>query len=565
MLILHRRVQLLQMTLVDCTREKFSKYEQLLNDAGQKYIVISDPPGVKVGSGGSTLHCLEYLANNFGQHSLSQWKVLIIHAGGFSQRFPSQSVLGKVFLTLPCSKYPIQMLEALLMMYISIPGKMNYGVFIAASDVIFLFNEKGNWDFRVPGFVAIAHPASLKLAKNHGVFILEDMISPWGKYRSDPSSPAMVATPKCFLHKQTAEVLKHKGAVIPDSDLIHTYQLSRSDTSINLPPISLQISALIHPAPPVYVDLAFYFDVPTALKLIQFYAGVKPLKCELEAYADFLQPLGSASSVDYYEQSSYPEKARVQQKLFGILNGTPFKVVIFHEAQFNHLGTISEYLHHICGNATLRSAYQFANHHGTEYGDAERLDCSLIHSVLGERSCIEAGTVIEYCILEEGVSIGRNCLLSNLHVPMNAVIPSNTFIHTVTLLVQHEVLYATCVFGVNDDLKRTLPRSCAFELEFLNLPLTSVLGIGTSECTTDDLWPANGDCNLWTAKLFPACSSRKQSCEAALLTIAAIKENGLFTFLRGFTVLVSMEDVMVLKTGTSMLDFQLGLQSKMLS
>ncbi|CAI8041592.1 Fucose-1-phosphate guanylyltransferase [Geodia barretti] len=136
---------------------------------------------------------------------------------------------------------------------------------------------------------------------------------------------------------------------------------------------------------------------------------------------------------------------------------------------------------------------------------------------------------------------------------------------SVTLLVQHEVLYATCVFGVNDDLKRTLPRSCAFELEFLNLPLTSVLGIGTSECTTDDLWPANGDCNLWTAKLFPACSSRKQSCEAALLTIAAIKENGLFTFLRGFTVLVSMEDVMVLKTGTSMLDFQLGLQSKMLS
>ena len=42
----------------------------------------------------------------------------------------------------------------------------------------------GNWDFRVPGFVAIAHPASLKLAKNHGVFILEDMISPWRKYRS---------------------------------------------------------------------------------------------------------------------------------------------------------------------------------------------------------------------------------------------------------------------------------------------------------------------------------------------------------------------------------------------
>jgi fucose-1-phosphate guanylyltransferase len=102
--------------------------------------VISDPPGVKIGSGGSTLHCLEYLVNSFGQHSLSEWKVLIIHAGGFSQRFPSQSVLGKVFLTLPCSKYPIQMLEALLMMYINIPGKMNYGVSCTTSELLSVYS-----------------------------------------------------------------------------------------------------------------------------------------------------------------------------------------------------------------------------------------------------------------------------------------------------------------------------------------------------------------------------------------------------------------------------------------
>ena len=38
------------------------------------------------------------------------------------------------------------------------------------------------------------------------------------------------------------------------------------------------------------------------------------------------------------------------------------------------------------------------------------------------RSCIEPGTVIEYCILEEGVSIGRNCLLSNLHVPVSFIL-----------------------------------------------------------------------------------------------------------------------------------------------
>lgn len=31
-------------------------------------------------------------------------KVMMIHAGGYSQRLPNQSVLGKVFLTLPCGK-----------------------------------------------------------------------------------------------------------------------------------------------------------------------------------------------------------------------------------------------------------------------------------------------------------------------------------------------------------------------------------------------------------------------------------------------------------------------------
>ena len=36
-------------------------------------------------------------------------------------------------------KYPIQMLEALLMMYISIPGKMNYGVSCKTSELLSVY------------------------------------------------------------------------------------------------------------------------------------------------------------------------------------------------------------------------------------------------------------------------------------------------------------------------------------------------------------------------------------------------------------------------------------------
>ena len=35
--------------------------------------------------------------------------------------------------------------------------------------------------------------------------------------------------------------------------------------------------------------------------------------------------------LQYYKESLYPERAIVQEKLFGILNGTLLNVVIFHE------------------------------------------------------------------------------------------------------------------------------------------------------------------------------------------------------------------------------------------
>ena len=40
----------------------------------------------------------------------------------------------------------------------------------------------GEWDFRAPGFTAIAHPELVSLAENHGVFLLENMRKSWEAY-----------------------------------------------------------------------------------------------------------------------------------------------------------------------------------------------------------------------------------------------------------------------------------------------------------------------------------------------------------------------------------------------
>jgi hypothetical protein len=67
---------------------------------GLKWIVVADPPGPKIGSGGATLFVLSKFATHYGDR-FAEMRVLLIHAGGYSQRLPSMSVCGKIFAALP--------------------------------------------------------------------------------------------------------------------------------------------------------------------------------------------------------------------------------------------------------------------------------------------------------------------------------------------------------------------------------------------------------------------------------------------------------------------------------
>ncbi len=58
-----------------------------------------------------------------------------------------------------------------------------------------------------------------------------------------------------------------------------------------------------------------------------------------------------------------------------------------------------------------------------------------------------AGSVVEYCTLEEGVEIGKDCIVSNLHVPGGTKIPDSSFLHTAAVEVDGELQYATFAFG----------------------------------------------------------------------------------------------------------------------
>lgn len=67
-----------------------------------KFVVLADPEGKRVGSGGATLNVLRYLVEDNGScDCFSRKRVLVIHSGGDSKRVPQYSACGKIFSPVP--------------------------------------------------------------------------------------------------------------------------------------------------------------------------------------------------------------------------------------------------------------------------------------------------------------------------------------------------------------------------------------------------------------------------------------------------------------------------------
>ena len=82
--------------------EGFREQIKLRNDEGflpiqTKFLILPDPEGKRVGSGGATLNVLRAIAEeeeNSGD--FSEKRILVIHSGGDSKRVPQYSALEKV-------------------------------------------------------------------------------------------------------------------------------------------------------------------------------------------------------------------------------------------------------------------------------------------------------------------------------------------------------------------------------------------------------------------------------------------------------------------------------------
>ncbi|XP_050162344.1 LOW QUALITY PROTEIN: fucose-1-phosphate guanylyltransferase [Myiozetetes cayanensis] len=505
---------------------------------GVRYHVCADPPGPRIGNGGSTLHVLQYLEDLYGDQWAS-FTVLLIHSGGYSQRLPSASALGKIFTALPFGDPLYQMLELKMAMYIDFPRHMKPGILVTCSDDIELYSTEVTETIALdkPGFTALAHPSDLAVGTTHGVFVLDP---------SSFSGKGGLEYASChrFLHKPDVGMMRQSGAVC----VRHCSSGNHGDSGMA--------------SECVYTDSIFYMDHLTAKQLLMFYKRMGTLCYEIDAYGDFLQALGPGATPDYTKKMSNVTKedlglVEVRQQLYSLLRGTALNVIVLNNSQFYHIGTTQEYLFHFTAESKLRFELDLLPVAFSIFPDtAETSDqSSVIQSILEPRCVIGPGSVIEYSRIGPEVSVGKSSIVSGSCINFSVEIPSHCFLSSVTVKINDQVEYVTMVFGVGDDLKKTVTLlSDVHSLQFFGASLAECLGLWSIEASDQLFSSGNKHLGLWTARIFPVCSTLGESVRMSLKMLNSVQHMSPFK-LSGFR-LMSVEEMLAYKDVEDMLKFR---------
>ncbi|XP_019499587.1 PREDICTED: fucose-1-phosphate guanylyltransferase isoform X1 [Hipposideros armiger] len=522
--------------------EKLKKRELPL---GVQYHVFVDPAGAKIGNGGSTLCALRCLEKLYGD-KWNSFTILLIHSGGYSQRLPNASALGKIFTAFPFGNPIYQMLELKLAMYIDFPSHMNPGILVTCADDIELYStgESEFIRFDKPGFTALAHPSSLTVGTTHGVFVLEPFNC---LERRDLEY-------RCchrFLHKPSIEKMHQFNAVCRPGN-VSQQDFAGGDTT-----------SLILDREYVYTDSLFYMDHKSARTLLAFYEKIGILNCEIDAYGDFLQALGPGATVEYTRNTSNVTKEEselvdMRQRIFDLLKGTSLNVVVLNNSKFYHIGTTEEYLFHFASDSSLKSELGLQSIAFSIFpvipGCSDNTSC-IIHSILDSSCSVAPGSVVEYSRLGPDVSVGENCIISGSYVITAAVLPADSFVCSLSLKMNGHLKYSTMAFGVRDKLKKNVKTlSDIKSLQFFGVCFLSCLDIWNLK-VTEDLFSGNKTClSLWNARIFPVCSSLSDSVTTSLTMLNAVQNKSPFS-LNNYKLL-SIEEMLVYKDVEDMLTYR---------
>lgn len=460
------------------TQIESRKRAQFLPDR-TKFVVISDPDGKRVGSGGATLNVIKYIAEETGTSDFENLRILVIHSGGDSKRVPQYSALGKLFSPVPHmlpNGRTSTLFDEFMIGMSGVPGRIRSGMLLLSGDVLLLLNSL-QIDFST-GAACISFKEDVNTGKNHGVFLA-------GKDGNVAS----------FLHKQTVETLTKCGAV-------NEHGCVDIDTGAILfsPELISSLYSLIS-------------DSSTGKVISEKYDEFVSDKARLSLYGDFLYPLATNSTLeDFYnekpEGNFCEELTKAREAVWNAIRPYRLKLLRLSPAKFVHFGTTHEILELMTKGV---NDYKYLNWSSTvnssvltQTGD-EGIAPAAINSIIENGAVLGQNIYAEASYIHKGVTVGDNVVLSYIDL-YEGEIPSNVVVHG---LKQRDGRFVARMYGIFDNPKDALE----VDGTLFGIPLSEVLE--RCNASIDDLWDTD-DHTLWNAKLYAPKASIGEAFRSTL-------------------------------------------------
>ncbi len=440
-------------------------------------LVVADPGGRRVGSGGSTIHSLlrvlsrelagsrDRLERGAWLACLRKFRILIVHAGGDSRRIPAYGPCGKIFIPVPGESdraLGMTLLDRQLPVYLGLPPSSpgRGQIVITSGDVLLIF-DSANARFQDGGVTGLGCPAAPDLASRHGVYC-----------------PAGEGRVRRFLQKPSPAEQADSGAVNRHGQSILDIGVMGFDAAT-----AVDIISVCDIAPGPDGELGWTGPMAEAIE-----------RCGLDFYREIACALGTGSTDRDYVAAVRASGSTLDggslHRIFQAVSKIPFFVSVLPQCGFLHFGTSRQLIQ--SGSDIL------SIDHGTSHAG----DCLRVNSaVRGEGRIAGSRSWVEGCRIEAALTLGGENAVIGADIRRPVALPAGTVLDVLAGRDRSgsRVRFVRC-YGVDDVFHRPAP-----DARLGGLSLADWLR--AMEAGENDLW--SGDLPpeqrlVWNARAFPA-------------------------------------------------------------
>ena len=463
-----------------------NRWHRGLLPAGTKVVVMADPEGARIGSGGATLLVARRLAEAIHReggsgdtltHLFANQRVLVIHSGGDSKRVPQHACFGKAFARVPVeldNGDTSTLFDELLIAFSGLAARMEAGLVALSGDVLLTFDHR-DLPCEPEGIIGVGFKADASFGKGHGVYVTE------------PGSDQV----RGFLQKVDEAELAAAGA---------TDENGR---------IAVDTGILVF-APKCVATLAELAGARLSGGPLELGEGVLGHHCaevSLHLYDEICGALATSADRETYLNRPYealdPVKGRAaRERVWEALRGLPFRAAVLEQASFLHFGTTRQYRDELARGTvpgyTLAPALNSYISPGVTWEEAKVYDSTLVGdgSQIGERSLVEDSDLVGTVQIEPGAVVSSvSARVASL------LVRSDVVLHQVAAAYPGQAAPATTtlLFGVADNPKAI----CGDDATFMGQPFDRWLD--AHGIHPDEVWPGVDESErcLWNALLYP--------------------------------------------------------------